>query len=348
MKTNAKTTGRAKAEARSSQSAVRSPKSGRAARASEPSPGAEPAKRRPARPRRPRSPVPTAEATASAKVTAEPPKRSRAEATADLLRILTPLRPTLGLVLGSGFNHLESEMKIMREVPYAKLPGFPPAGVTGHRGRLLVGHLGPTPVVVLSGRAHYYEGHSFEAVTFAVRVLAAWGVSDLLLTNAAGGISSHLRAGDFMVVTDHINFMGGNPLRGETPPGRPRFVDLTQAYDPTLTELLHRAALECRLSLQSGVYLAVSGPNYETPAEVRAFGRLGADAVGMSTVPEVLVARQWGLRVAALSCITNQAAGICPQALSHDDVLETAERVKTSGTFLLKQFARIYGQNHQV
>ena len=323
MKSKVKAPGRTKAAIRSRKSEIRSPKGVPTARA-----------------RRRRS--------SADEVAAEEPKRTRAEATADLLRILTPLRPALGLVLGSGFNHLESEMKVMREVPYAKLPGFPLSGVVGPRGRLLVGYLGTTPVVVLSGRAHYYEGHSFEAVTFAVRVLAAWGVTDLLLTNAAGGINSHFCAGDFMAVTDHINFMGGNPLRGEPPPGLPRFVDLTQAYDTNLTELLRRAALECRLSLHSGVYLAVSGPCYETPAEVRAFGRLGADAVGMSTVPEVLVARQCGLRVAALSCITNQAAGICPHPLSHEEVLETAERVKLSGTFLLKQFARIYGQNQQV
>jgi len=289
-----------------------------------------------------------AAALAPSAATVAAPTRTRAEATADLLRVLTSLRPALGLVLGSGFNHLESELKIAREVPYAKLPGFPLAGVAGHRGRLMVGHLGQTPVVVLSGRAHYYEGHSLEAITFAVRVLAAFGVSDLLLTNAAGGINSHLRPGDFMIVTDHINFMGANPLRGETTPGFPRFVDLTRAYDSALNALLRQAALECSLSLHSGVYLAVSGPSYETPSEVRAFAQLGADAVGMSTVPEVIVARQCGLRVAALSCITNQAAGIGPRPLSHDDVLQTAERVKVSGTFLLKHFARLYGQSHQV
>lgn len=279
---------------------------------------------------------------------AEVPKRSRAEATADLLKILSPLRPRLGIVLGSGFHHLEAGMKVMRDVSYSKLPGFPPVSVDGHRGRLLLGHLGPTPVVVLSGRAHFYEGHSMEAVTFAVRVLAAFGVTDLLLTNAAGGIASHLSAGDFMVITDHINFMGANPLRGEALPGLARFVDLTQTYNRSLTQVLRRAAVECRLSLHSGVYLAVSGPCYETPAEVRAFRLLGADAVGMSTVPEAIVARQCGMRVAALSCITNQAAGICATPLSHEDVMETAERVKVSGTFLLKQFATFYGQNDEV
>lgn len=267
-------------------------------------------------------------------------------ATADLLRILSPLRPALGIVLGSGFHNLETEMRIAREVPYTKLPGFPPTGVQGHHGKLLLGHLGATPTVVLAGRAHYYEGHDFARVTFAVRALAAFGVTDLLLTNAAGGINPAFRPGDFMVLTDHINLMGTNPLRGEPPPGQPRFVDLTRAYDPGLSDFVRKAALECSLSLHSGVYLAVSGPSYETPAEVRAFARWGADAVGMSTVPEVLAARQCGVRVAAVSCITNLAAGLTPRPLSHEEVLLTAERVKISGTFLLKHFARLYGQAH--
>lgn len=269
-------------------------------------------------------------------------------ATADLLRILSPLRPALGIVLGSGFHNLEAEMRVAKEIPYTKLPGFPPTAIRGHRGKLLLGHLGPTPVIVLGGRAHYYEGHDFSKVTFAVRTLAAFGVTDLLLTNAAGGINPALRPGDFMVLTDHINLMGANPLRGEVPPDLPRFVDLTRAYDPGLSDFLRRAALECSLSLQSGVYLAVSGPSYETPAEVRAFARWGADAVGMSTVPEVIAARQYGLRVAAVSCITNHAAGMTPRPLSHEEVLLTAERVKISGTFLLKHFARLYGQAHAV
>ena len=269
------------------------------------------------------------------------------QGTADLLKILTPLRPTLGLVLGSGFHHLESELKLSREVPYARLPGFPPAGVAGHTGRLLLGHLGSTPVVVLSGRAHYYEGHDLDVVTFPVRALAAFGVRDLLLTNAAGGISVHFRPGDFMLITDHINLMGANPLRGPARLGLPRFVDMTEAYDPALSNLVRKAALECSLSLHTGVYLAVSGPTYETPAEVRAFARLGADAAGMSTVPEAIVARQCGLRVAAVSCITNLAAGLSPRPLSHDEVLQTADRVKISGTFLLKHFARLYGQGDQ-
>ncbi len=182
-------------------------------------------------------------------------------------------------------------------------------------------------------------------VTFAVRALAAYGVRHLLLTNAAGGVNSSFQPGDFMMLTDHINLMGTNPLRGESLPGLPRFVDLTCAYDLGLRRLLRRAGRACGLKLRTGTYLAVSGPSYETPAEIRAFARLGADAVGMSTVPEVIVGRQCGLKVAAISCITNLAAGRSPKALSHAEVLETAERVKNVAAQLLKNFAKLYGRN---
>jgi purine-nucleoside phosphorylase len=229
-----------------------------------------------------------------------------------------------------------------KKISYAKVPGFPKPTVSGHAGELYFGHLGQTPVLVLSGRAHFYEGHPMERVTFAVRALAAFGITDLLLTNAAGGIHKKFRAGDFMVLTDHINFMGTNPLRGAAIPGRSRFVDLTEAYDQKWRGLLFQAGKKCNLKLQRGVYLAVSGPSYETPAEIRAFARLGADAVGMSTVPEAIAARQCGLRVAAVSCITNLAAGIGQGSLSHAEVLETAERVKKSGAALVKNFAELY------
>ena len=261
------------------------------------------------------------------------------------IKKLSALRPTLAVVLGSGFGHVLEDLEIETKIPYAKLPGFPPVGVSGHAGELYLGHLANTPIAVLSGRAHYYEGHPMERVTFAVRALAAFGIRDLLLTNAAGGLNRHFRPGDFMVLTDHINFMGVNPLRGPAQPGLPRFVDLTQTYDPKLSALLHRAGRTAALKLQRGVYLAVSGPSYETPAEIRAFARLGADAVGMSTVPEAIVARQCGLRVAAMSCITNLAAGISQGPLSHEEVLETGERVKKSGASLLKHFAKLYGRD---
>ncbi len=272
------------------------------------------------------------------------PDQANPESAARKLCKLNRLRPHLGVILGSGFGGVTEALRSAEIFPYRELPGFPPAGVSGHAGRLSVGKLGGTPVAALSGRAHFYEGHAMEAVTFAVRALAAFGVTDLLLTNAAGGINPRFRPGDFMVLTDHINFMGTNPLRGPEIPGLPRFVDLTQTYDPGLTALLHRAAKASKLRLREGVYAAVCGPSYETPAEVRALARLGADAVGMSTVPEAITARQCGLRVAALSCITNLAAGRSRQPLSHAEVLETSQRVQASGTTLLETFASFYGE----
>ena len=261
------------------------------------------------------------------------------------LKKVSRLRPTLAIVLGSGFHHVLTGLRVEEKISYAKIPGFPVPSVSGHAGELYFGRLGGTPVLVLSGRAHFYEGHPMECVTFAVRALAAFGIRDLLLTNAAGGINKKFHAGDFMVLTDHINLMGANPLRGPAVPDLPRFVDMTQVYDTELHALLFRAGKSCNLRLQRGVYLAVSGPSYETPAEIRAFARLGADAVGMSTVPEAMVARQCGLNVAAISCITNLAAGISKEKLSHAEVLETAERVKTLAAKLLKHFGGLYGQN---
>jgi purine-nucleoside phosphorylase len=258
---------------------------------------------------------------------------------------LSRLRPTLALVLGSGFNHVPRELDVDAAIPYAKLPGFPKPGVAGHDGKLVIGKLGGTPVIVLSGRSHFYEGHPMERVTFPIRALAALGIRDLLLTNAAGGVKRRFRPGDFMLLTDHINLMGVNPLRGDATSGLPRFVDLTRTYDAGLNRLLRKAAHACKLRLHSGVYLAVSGPTYETPAEIRAFARLGSDAVGMSTVPEAIVARQYGLNVAAVSCITNLAAGRSRQLLSHVEVLETAGKVQDRATVLLKNFAMLYCKN---
>jgi purine-nucleoside phosphorylase len=249
------------------------------------------------------------------------------------------------MVLGSGFRDVLAELRAATKVAYTKLRGFPASGVSGHAGELLIGNLDRTPVLVLNGRAHYYEGYRLEQVTFPVRVLAEFGIRDLLLTNAAGGVNRRFCPGDFMCLTDHINFMGANPLRGEPFPGRPRFVDLTRTYDKGLNRLLKTAAQQSRLRLRSGVYLAVSGPSYETPAEIRAFSRLGADAVGMSTVPEAIVARQCGLNVAAVSCITNLTAGRSGDLLSHEGVLEAAEKVKATAASLLVSFTRLYGQN---
>jgi len=257
------------------------------------------------------------------------------------------MRPKLGIVLGSGFQPVLAELRGPKKIAGAKISGFPRPTVVGHSGEWVFGELGGTPVLVVSGRSHFYEGHSMARVTFAVRTLAAFGVRDLLLTNAAGAINKKFRAGDFMVLTDHINFMGTNPLRllrGGHHEERPRFVDLTETYDPKLRGLLFQAGKMCRLNLRRGVYLAVSGPSYETPAEIRAFASLGADAVGMSTVPEAIVARQCGLNVAAVSCLTNPAAGLGRGKLSHAEVLTAAGRVKKSGAALVRHFAELYGR----
>ncbi len=258
------------------------------------------------------------------------------------LKRLSRLRPTLAIVLGSGFHRVLTGLRVEKKISCAKIPGFPRPTVPGHEGELCFGKLDGTPVLVLNGRVHFYEGHSLEQVTFPVRVLAAMGIRDLLLTNAAGGIHPRFRPGDFMVLTDHINFMGANPLRGTG-----QFTDLTSVYDPKLTTMLCRAAPAGKLRLHRGVYVAVSGPSYETPAEIRAFARLGADAVGMSTVPEAIVARQCGLNVVALSCITNLAAGLNDGQLSHTEVLETLEKVKHLAAQLLRNFIRYYGRSRK-
>ena len=218
-------------------------------------------------------------------------------------------------------------------------------GVSGHAGRMVAGTFGNTPVLVLKGRTHFYEGHDMDCVTFPIRVLSEFGIRSLLLTNAAGGINRKFKPGDFMALEDHINFMGTNPLRGPAMPGLPRFVDMTRVYDAKLNQLLKKAAKTTRLRLYSGVYLATLGPSYETPAEIRAFGRLGADAVGMSTVPEAIVARQCGLSVAAVSCITNLAAGRGTGSLSHTEVLAIAEQKKVVVAQFLKTFCELYGEN---
>jgi len=250
--------------------------------------------------------------------------------------------PSLALVLGSGFAPVLRHAQIQQRLSYAEIPGFPTSAVAGHAGELLMARLASRTVLVLSGRVHYYEGHEMARCTFAIRALASFGVRQILLTNAAGGIQPEFRKGDFMVLTDHINFMGVNPLRGPAWPGRERFVDMTQAYDPLMSETLFQAGRKAGLQMRRGVYLAVSGPSYETPAEIRAFERLGADAVGMSTVPETIVARHCGLRVAAVSCITNLAAGRSAGPLSHQEVMETADLVGAPAGQMLLNFSEAY------
>ncbi|HEV7926621.1 MAG TPA: purine-nucleoside phosphorylase [Verrucomicrobiae bacterium] len=263
--------------------------------------------------------------------------------TAALLRKETALRPTLGMVLGSGFQQAITHLEVAREIAYGQLPGFPTVGVTGHAGKLVIGTFDKIPVLVLKGRTHYYEGVEMERLTFPVRVLAELGVRTLLLTNAAGAINRLYRPGDFMALEDHINFMGANPLRGPALPGLPRFVDLTRVYDRRLIKVAQLAAKKSKLRLHKGVYLAVCGPNYETPAEIRAYRRLGADAIGMSTVPEAIVARQCGLALAGISCITNKAGGDEKAGvLVHQDVLAMGESKKDEMARFLKTFAVLH------
>ena len=253
------------------------------------------------------------------------------------------LRPRLAIVLGSGFHCVTHAMKVDANVPYPKLPGFIKSGVTGHQGEALIGQLSGTPVLMLNGRSHYYEGHPMWETTFPIRVLAEYGVESVLLTNAAGGVNRKFRPGTFMLFKDLINLMPDNPLRGETPKDLERFIDLSDTYDPGLAKTMRAAARIAKTPLRQGIYLALPGPNYETPAEIRAFAKLGADAVGMSTVPEVLVARQHGLRIAALSCITNAAAGIGKDGLSHEEVLDTVGKISKQAQRLIIEFTKRHG-----
>jgi purine-nucleoside phosphorylase len=252
-------------------------------------------------------------------------------------------RPRVGVVLGSGLGAFADELGSVTRIPYAKIPEMPVSQVPGHAGNLCLGSVSGVPVACLQGRAHVYEGHSYARSVFGVRVLAALGCRAVLLTNAAGGIHKSFLPGDLMLVTDHINLMGDNPLCGPNYGEGPRFPDLSHAYEPALQDFAREAARAASVTLREGVYAAMLGPSYETPAEIRMLRTLGADAVGMSTVPEAIVARQCGLRVAGISCITNLAAGIGRENLSHGEVLETADKVKTLAAKLLEKFAELYG-----
>lgn len=231
----------------------------------------------------------------------------------------------VGIVLGSGAGGLASRLERARRRPFGSIPGFVPAGVAGHAGELVTGVLSGVPVAVLSGRAHFYEGHSMSRIVEGVRALFLSGVRAFILTNAAGGIRPSFSPGDLMLVSDHINAFGTNPLIGEgslLPGGS--FIDMTEAYDAEFRRLARRAARRLRLRLREGVYVGTAGPCYETPAEIRLWRRLGADAIGMSTVPEVIALRQAQARVLAISTITNLAAGIGDAPLEHENVLATA------------------------
>ena len=239
--------------------------------------------------------------------------------------------PDIGVILGSGLGDYADAFSQPVIIPYAEIPHFPQATVSGHKGRLVFQQFDGFTVVVMQGRFHYYEGYSLEQVTFPIRVLGTLGIRRLMVTNAAGGINPEFAAGDLMLITDHLNLMGVNPLRGaHFEEYGPRFPDMTEAYNKEDSQVIEAAARTLGISLKKGVYVGLSGPCYETPAEIRMLKLLGADAVGMSTVPEVIVANQMGIRVAGVSCITNLAAGISPVKLTHQEVMETATRVKKS------------------
>lgn len=272
----------------------------------------------------------------------KPVKNSPAKTAKQILRS-SAIKPQLAIVLGSGLCDFTQQVKNPTIIHYSKLAGFKKPTVTGHAGMIVTGMISDLPVIVFSGRSHYYEGHSMADITFPVRVMAELGIETVLFTNSAGAVNRTFKPGELMIIRDHINFMGDNPLRGEAHPShQPVFVDLTNAYDPHLIRLLIQAAGRTKPRL--GVYLALSGPNYETPAEIKAFRRCGADAVGMSTVPEVIVARQCGLRVAAISCITNMAAGINQTKLSHKEVLEVAGTSAHKLTNLIAHFVQLYAK----
>ena len=257
---------------------------------------------------------------------------------ADAIRNRSNVRPAIAVILGSGLGGLAKKISDAVRIPFAEIPGFPEVTVVGHEGAVITGTLGGREVVALSGRFHVYEGHPAALAAFPVRVFRALGASELFVSNAAGGISPKLAVGDLMMISDHLNLMGTNPLVGELQQGDIRFPDMTDAYDPGLRRTLRNSAEKLGIVLREGVYAGLLGPSYETPSEVRMLRMLGADAVGMSTVPEVIVARALKMRVAGVSCITNAAAGVTGAALSHSEVLETTTRVSADFESLVTDF----------
>ncbi|MGD0732668.1 MAG: purine-nucleoside phosphorylase [Terracidiphilus sp.] len=271
-----------------------------------------------------------------------------AEAAAFLRVSLGGIAPKIGIVLGSGLGAVAEAIPHPAIIPYSAIPHFPQSTVAGHSGRIVAGLLNGTPAVIMQGRVHFYEGYTPQQVTFPVRVLGALGIRAVILTNAAGGISESYRIGQLVALADHINLMGFNPIAGPNEPRfgfRPgsglRFFDMTEAYSRRLRTLAHQSATEEGFPLDEGVYVAVSGPSFETPAEIRAFRTLGATLVGMSTVPETIVARHMGLEVLGISCVTNFAAGLGATPLSHEEVFAAGRQVEDR---LARLFERLLPQ----
>ncbi len=252
------------------------------------------------------------------------------------IRTKSKIQPSVGVILGSGLGSVVDAIKVDATIPFGEIPGAKASSVPGHQGKLIMGYAGESPVAIMQGRVHFYEGYDMQDVMFLSRVLGRLGIKKLIVTNAAGGVNTSFKPGDLMLITDHINLMGMNPLRGPNiDPFGVRFPDMSDAYSEALRAQAKEVAKEVGVLVQEGVYLAVSGPSFETPAEIRAFRHLGADAVGMSTIPEVIAMAHMNIPVLGISCITNMAAGILKQKLTHQEVMETTSRVQKEFTSLV-------------
>jgi purine-nucleoside phosphorylase len=263
---------------------------------------------------------------------------SRAEHAARTIRARTPAEARVAVVLGSGLGGFAEEFEDAVRIPYDQIPGFVTSTAQGHEGSLVIGKVDSVPVLAMQGRVHFYEGYSLEEVTFPIRTFKLLGINTLILTNAAGGIDVQLSQGALMVISDHLNLMGVNPLRGVNDERfGPRFPDMSEVYSRELQQLVVTEARDLGVTVRRGIYAALPGPSYETPAEIHMLRAFGADAVGMSTVPEAIVARQMGMNILGISCITNMAAGISEQPINHEEVMETGERVRATFTQLLRR-----------
>jgi len=263
---------------------------------------------------------------------------SRAEHAARVINARVAVEAQIAIVLGSGLGDFAEEFENAVSLPYREIPGFVSSTAQGHVGSLVVGKVGGVPVLAMQGRVHYYEGYTLEEVTFPIRTFKVLGIKTVILTNAAGGIDVQLTQGALMVISDHLNLMGVNPLRGANDERfGPRFPDMSEVYSRELQELATEEARSLGITARRGIYAALAGPNYETPAEIHMLRATGADAVGMSTVPEAIVARHMGMKVLGLSCITNMAAGISEAPINHDEVIETGQRVRETFTQLLRR-----------
>ena len=262
---------------------------------------------------------------------------ARAEHAARTIRARTALDPRIAVVLGSGLGGFADEFDEAVRIPYTDIPGFAASTVAGHAGSLVIGKVGRVPVAAMQGRVHCYEGYSLAEVTFPIRTFKLLGIETLLLTNAAGGINVQLSEGTLMIISDHLNLMGMNPLRGPNDERfGPRFPDMSEVYSRELQETVVEEANALGIEVRRGIYAALSGPSYETPAEIHMLRSFGADAIGMSTVPEAIVARHMGMRVLGISCITNMAAGISDSPINHEEVMEIGNRVRATFTQLLR------------